>query len=133
MKLILVYIAAWLVGLLSNLLISNFYYNEPFSFADLIGFATLSFLPALFICALLYTPGLFYLSRRLKGCNPAILFPVVSTFVLNAPVGLILLWLTGRTMRGSEAISFSVIFLVMGLLSGIGFVWQCNGLSKRQL
>jgi hypothetical protein len=131
MKLILVYVAAWLAGLISSLVVTNFYYGEPLSFADLIGFATLSFLPALLVCALLYTPGLFFLRRKFKGCRPAALFPAVSTFVLNAPVALILLWPAERTMRSSEAVSFAVIFLVMGLFSGIGFVWQCTGSGKQ--
>jgi len=131
MKLIFVYIASWLVGLLSSMLVSYFYYDEPFSVADLIGFATLSFVPAFLVCALLYTPGLFYLKRKFKGCKPPLLFPIASTLILNAPAGLIILWQTGRTMRSSEAVSFTVIFLVMGFLSGIGFVWRCDDAGKR--
>jgi hypothetical protein len=131
MKLIFVYIVSWLVGLFSSLLVSYFYYDEPFSVADLFGFATLSFVPALLVCALLYTPGLFYLKRKLKECKAPLLFPVVSTFVLNAPAVLIILWQTGRTMRSSEAVSFAVIFLVMGLFSGIGFVWSYGDASKQ--
>jgi len=125
MKLIFVYVVSWLLGLFSCLVVSYFYYGEPFSVADLVGFSTLSFAPALLVCALLYSPGLFYLKRRLGGCQPALLFPVVSVFILNAPVFLIIAWQTGRTMRSSEAVSFVVIFLVMGLVSGIGFVLCC--------
>ncbi len=131
MKLIFVYIVSWLLGLLSSMLVSYFYYDEPFSGTDLVGFATLSFVPALVVCALLYTPGLFYLKRRLKGCSPQWIFPVVSSLLLNTPVGLIILWQTGRTMRSSEAVSFVVIFLVMGFLSGIGFVWRCDDAGRR--
>jgi len=79
----------------------------------------------------LYTPGLFYLKRKFKGCKPPPLFPIASTLILNAPAGLIILWQTGRTMRSSEAVSFTVIFLVMGFLSGIGFVWRCDDAGKR--
>ncbi len=56
MKLIFVYIVSWLVGLFSSMLVSYFYYDEPLSVADLMGFATLSLVPAFLVCALLYTP-----------------------------------------------------------------------------
>ena len=65
MKLIFVYVVSWALGLLSSLLVSRFYYEEPLSAADLVGFSTLSFVPSLLICSLLYTPGLLWLSRRL--------------------------------------------------------------------
>jgi hypothetical protein len=126
MKLIFVYVVAWLLGLVSSLVVSHFYYGEPFSVADLIGFSMLSFVPAVLVCALLYTPGLLYLKRRLGKCEPRLLFPVASALVLNAPPFLTVAWQTGRTMRSSEAVSFIVIFLVMGFVSGIGFVWHCD-------
>jgi len=132
MKLTLVYVVSWTLGLISSLLVSHLYYQEPLSAADLIGFSTLSFVPALLVCSLLYTPGLLWLRQRLGRCEPQMLFPLVSTLLLNAPVISIIGWQAGRTMRGSEALAFTVIFLVMGLVSGIGFVWWCNGkLSLR--
>ncbi len=126
MKLIFVYAVSWALGLLSSTAVTHFYYREPFSVADMIGFSTLSFVPALVVCALLYTPGLLRLQRRLGKCQPRSIFPLTSTVVLNAPVILIIAWQAGRTMSMSEALSFIVIFLVMGLVSGIGFTWWCN-------
>lgn len=126
MKLIFVYLVSWALGVLSSTVVSHLYYQEPFSVADLVGFSTLSFVPAVLICALLYTPGLLYLKRILGKCEPRLLFPIASALALNAPAFLIIVWQAGRTMRSSEALSFSVIFLVMGLVSGAGFVWWCK-------
>ena len=127
MRLAFVYLVSWALGLIASLAVSHFYYDEPLSVADLFGFSTLSFVPALLVCSLLYTPGLLRLRRRLGGCRPRTFFPLLSAVVLNAPVVFIIAWQAGRTMSSGEALSFAVIFLVMGLASGIGFALWCGG------
>lgn len=131
MKLVFIYLVSWLSGMIVSVAVTHFYFREPFSTADLLGFATLSFVPSVFVCGLLYTPGFLWLKRRRGKCEPGFLFPLAA-LVLNAPVILVLVLLSGRAMGSSEAVSFLVIFSVMGLMSGAGFVWWCNNRSSAK-
>jgi hypothetical protein len=126
LKAVLLSTASWGLGVGASMTASHIYYGEPLSAADLIGFATLSLIPALLICLLLYTPGLIWLRRRRHGCKPALLFPLASAVVLNLPVFVVLAWQSGGKMVVSEAFSFAWIFGVMGVAYGVGFVWRCR-------
>jgi hypothetical protein len=103
--------------------------GEPFSFNDLLGFSSLSFVPALLLCALLYAPALLWLRRRRAGCRPAFLFPVLSGLLLNLPVLLLMLaaaW-KGKFFSGTgEVVIFAAAFITTGALFGVGFVVDCR-------
>ncbi|HEX8719290.1 MAG TPA: hypothetical protein VF736_01480 [Pyrinomonadaceae bacterium] len=126
LKVLLLSAASWALGLGAGMLAARLYYGEPLSAADLAGFATLTLLPAMLVCLLLYTPGLNWLRRRRRGCTPAPLFPVASAAVLNLPVFALLASQSGASMAASEAVSFAWMFGVMGVAYGVGFVWRCR-------
>jgi hypothetical protein len=83
------------------------------------------------IFTVLYAPGLFWLRRRLKGCEPAIFFPLASALFLNAPLFMTLALMAGRKMVASEAILFASGFLTMGLMFGLGFIWSYRDKAFR--
>lgn len=122
MKLIIVSFIAWLSGVAVISASSYFFYGE-LSSADFMGFAGMSLIGAVIIFAALYIPGLLWLRRRLGGYRPALLFPLSSSLVLNAPVFLLIALMAGRKMAVSEAILFACGFLTMGLIFGLCFVW----------
>jgi hypothetical protein len=130
LRLTLVALASWLVGLGVISAISYFVYQE-LSLADLMGFGGMSLIAAVFVFAALYAPGLFWLRRRLRGCEPAVLFPLASALFLNAPLFMLLALLAGRKMVASEAILFASGFLTMGLVFGLGFIWSYRDKSSH--
>src|SRR6476659_7960226 len=54
----------------------------------------------------------------------ALLFPLASAVVLNTPVFLIEFLAIGRTLAASDALACIVAFLLMGIVFGLGFVWN---------
>jgi hypothetical protein len=113
MKLISISLVSWLLGLL--LLMSIFDINS--------GTVTSLIMTAL-LFSLAYAPSLSWLRRRMGGCRPAVLFPLSSAVVLNLPVFLIEILAIGRTLAPSEALACIGIFLLMGTVFGVGFVWK---------
>lgn len=126
----LVALTSWLVGVGVISAISYFIYEE-LSLADLLGFGGMSLIASVFVFTVLYAPGLFWLRRRLRGCEPAILFPLASALFLNAPLFMLLALLAGRKMVASEAILFASGFLTMGLVFGLGFIWSYRDKTVR--
>lgn len=123
MKLVIVWLISWLSGVAVISASSYLFYHE-LSAADFIGFAGMSLIGALVVFAALYTPGLLWLRKRLRGCRPALLFPLAAGLILNAPLLLLLAFMAGRKMAVSEAILFASGFLTMGAIFGLGFVWR---------
>jgi len=113
MKLISISLVSWLLGLL--LLMSLFDINTA---------TVTSLVMTALLFSLAYAPALSWLRRRMGGCRPALLFPVVSAIVLNLPVFLIEILAIGRTLAPSEALACSGAFLLMGTVFGLGFVWN---------
>jgi len=125
LRLALVAIVACLAGSLAGTLFV-FAGGEPFSFADLLGFASLSFVAALLLCAILYAPALALLRHRLKGRTPTLLF-LSAPLLLNVPLFLLLLAAarSGGFFSGAgEVAVFAVAFATTGALFGLGFVWS---------
>lgn len=129
-RIILVALGSWLIGLGVISAISYFVYDE-LSLADFLGFAGMSLIASAFVFTALYAPGLFWLRRRLKGCEPAIFFPLAAALFLNAPLFMTLALLAGRKMVASEAILFASGFLTMGLMFGLGFIWSYREKAVR--
>ncbi len=129
-RLIIVGLASWLVGVGVISAISYFIYEE-LSLADLLGFGGMSLIASVFVFTVLYAPGLFWLRRRLRGCQPAIFFPLASALFLNAPLFMLLALLAGRKMVTSEAVLFASGFLTMGLVFGLGFIWSYRDRDVR--
>jgi hypothetical protein len=112
MKLITISIGSWVAGLLAILLAN-------LSAASL---GSLIFVALLF--ALAYGPSLIWLRNRLGGCRPFVVFPLASALVLNLPVFFIGILAIGRTLVVAEAFAFIGAFVLMGMVFGVGFVWN---------
>src|SRR6185295_11242809 len=98
MKLISISLGSWLIGLSALLFTFLVVEGESLSMAELKGATITSLIVAALLFSLAYAPSLFWLRKRLGGCRPAALFPVVSALVLNLPVFLIGILAIGRTL-----------------------------------
>jgi hypothetical protein len=125
MKLILVAVISWLLGLVTHLIPMYLIFDEPPSTADLIGVGGASLIFSLLVFFLVYTPGLFWLRRRRAGCQPAIHFPIAST-ILTIPILLVIGLRVSKSFSTGEALLFMIQFLVAGICFGFGFVWYCR-------
>ncbi|HKO98177.1 MAG TPA: hypothetical protein VJU86_14360 [Pyrinomonadaceae bacterium] len=124
MKLISISFASWLLGLSAILFVFVIVEGESLSAGDLKGVTVTSLIIAALLFSLAYAPSLFWLRKRLGGCRPAALFPLVSALILNLPVILIGFLAIGRTLGAAEAFAFIGAFVLMGTAFGIGFVWN---------
>jgi uncharacterized membrane-anchored protein YitT (DUF2179 family) len=124
MKLILISLASWFVGLAAILFTFMFVEGESLSSADIKSATTSSLIVAALLFSLAYAPSLFWLRNRLGGCRPVAIFPFTSALVLNLPVFLIGFLAIGRTLVASEALAFIGAFILMGTAFGLGFVWN---------
>ena len=98
--------------------------GESLNTASLKSATITSLVIAALLFSLSYAPSLFWLRKRLGGCRPAALFPIVSAFILNLPVFLIGILAIGRTLGAAEAFAFIGAFVLMGTAFGLGFVWN---------
>ena len=124
MKLLSISFASWLVALQAILVTSYLVDGAAPGRMDIKGATITSLVMAALLFSLAYAPVLFWLRKRLGGCKPALLFPLASAVVLNAPVFLIGILAIGRTLAPAEALAFIGAFLLMGTAFGLGFVWS---------
>jgi len=117
MKLVLMSLVSWLFGLL---ILSSFYAGD----GRQLNVTVTSMIMAALLFSLAYAPSLFWLRQRMGGCKPALLFPLASAVVLNAPVFLIEILAIGRTLAPADALACIVAFLLMGTVFGLSFVWN---------
>ena len=117
MKLVLMSLVSWLFGLL---ILSSFYVGD----GRQLNVTVTSMIMAALLFSLAYAPSLFWLRQRMGGCKPALLFPLASAVVLNAPVFLIEILAIGRTLAPADALACIVAFLLMGTVFGLSFVWN---------
>ena len=117
MKLVLMSLVSWLFGLL---ILSSFYVGDGRE----LNVTVTSMIMAALLFSLAYAPSLFWLRQRMGGCKPALLFPLASAVVLNAPVFLIEILAIGRTLAPADALACIVAFLLMGTVFGLSFVWN---------
>ncbi|MEP6922711.1 MAG: hypothetical protein ABI967_16445 [bacterium] len=124
MKLLSISLGSWLLGLSAIMLTFYVVEGESLSTTDVKGATIISLVVAALLFSLAYAPSLFWLSRRLGGCRPTIVFPLASALVLNLPVFLIGILAIGRTLAPTEAFAFIGAFILMGTAFGLGFVWN---------
>ncbi|HKP71378.1 MAG TPA: hypothetical protein VJT82_00475 [Pyrinomonadaceae bacterium] len=139
MKLLLLSIFASVAGTCAGLVVlfatSYAFHGGDVDTLDVMSFIPLMIVPALLMCGVLYAPGLLWLRRRRRDCEPASLFVLAAAFVLNVPAFLVLLagLLAGNVFFGvGEILLFAVAFVVAGLVFGRGFVRYCEGKTNRQ-
>jgi len=112
------------LGLTVILLTFSAIEGDHLSAADIKGATFTSLVVAALLFSLAYAPSLFWLRRRLGGCKPAAIFPLVSALLLNLPVFLIAILAINRTLAPAEALAFIGAFILMGTTFGLGFVWN---------
>ena len=118
MKLVAISLISWLVGLM--LILSKFFVAG----GQALSATVTSMIMAALLFSLAYAPSLSWLRQRMGGCRPALLFPLASAVVLNAPVFLIEILAIGRTLSPYDALACIMAFLLMGTVFGLGFVWN---------
>ena len=128
MRLLLTAILSLLAGLVAHLLLVFFALGDPLSFEDLMGVGVMSVAYSLVVFSLVYLPGLFWLRKRLPGCEPAHYFPLFTALVLNLPVAVfVLLWhKLGGVFSTGEAVLLVLQFVIAGAVFGAGFVWHSS-------
>jgi hypothetical protein len=123
MKLISISVGSWLLAL-QAILVTSYLIGGDAGRMDIKSATITSLVMAALLFSLAYAPALFWLRKRLGGCKPALLFPLASAVVLNAPVFLIGILAIGRTLAAAEALALIGAFLLMGTAFGLGFVWN---------
>jgi len=118
MKLVSISIVSWMTGLV--LILSRFFVVG----GEALSATVISMIMAALLFSLAYAPSLSWLRQRMGGCRPALLFPLASAVVLNAPVFLIEILAIGRTLSPYDALACIMAFLLMGTVFGLGFVWN---------
>jgi hypothetical protein len=124
MKLICISLGSWLVGLSAILFRFVVVEGGSLNTASLQSATITSLGLAALLFSLSYAPSLFWLRKRLGGCRPAALFPIVSALIMNLPVFLIGILSIGRTLGAAEAFAFIGAFVLMGTTFGVAFVWN---------
>jgi hypothetical protein len=76
----------------------------------------------------IYLPAMLLLRQLLKDCRPAFVFPIVASVAGVVPVGLFIFGWGGtfRDLFSSDVFLFYAMFVPVGLMFGIGFVWLCR-------
>ncbi|HEY6217365.1 MAG TPA: hypothetical protein VIW74_11880 [Pyrinomonadaceae bacterium] len=118
MKLVSISLVSWMTGLV--LILSRFFVVG----GEALSATVISMIMAALLFSLAYAPSLSWLRQRMGGCRPALLFPLASAVVLNAPVFLIEILAIGRTLSPYDALACIMAFLLMGTVFGLGFVWN---------
>ncbi|HEV7745587.1 MAG TPA: hypothetical protein VGO56_11375 [Pyrinomonadaceae bacterium] len=124
MKLICISLGSWLIGLAAILFVFVVVEGGSLNTASLQSATITSLAIAGLLFSLSYAPSLFWLRKRLGGCRPAALFPIVSALIINLPVFLIGILSIGRTLGATEAFAFIGAFVLMGTTFGVAFVWN---------
>jgi hypothetical protein len=105
-----------------------FFMNQKVSAEDLAGVAMFCFVPSLLMSALLYTPGLHWLSKKRRECGPPMLFVAVCAGLLNIPAFAVLGYsaASGGFFGEGEAWYFAAAYFVGGTLYGVVYAWHCR-------
>jgi hypothetical protein len=124
MKLVSISLGSWLLALAILLLAFSVVDGGTLGLTDVKSSTVTSLIITALLFSLAYAPALFWLRKRLGGCQPALAFPFASAVVLNLPAFLIGILAIGRTLATSEALAFISAFILMGIAFGFGFVWN---------
>ena len=130
LKLAIVYIVSWLVGVAVYLSSLYLIYGQTAEGADLSAVLFWSFGAALLAFPLIYLPIMFLLRRLLRGYKPAVAFPAVASLIFVIPTAFILgIFSLGnggflRSLLSPEASLFYCMFVAVGVSFGLGFVWS---------
>ena len=117
-------IAAWALGL-AFIAATPYFTNDgaDFTATDLMGFGTLAIAASGVLILVLYLPCLYWLKKRRGGIKPRRELLLLSRFLCNLPVFILLLSLINRKMVLTEALGFIATFAIIGAAFGLGFTW----------
>ncbi len=123
MKIIIIFLASWVVGLAAYLGSLALFYRQSISSGDLsavLFWSLLAFALAFFV---LYLPALFRVRRWLRGVRPLWPFPLLAVLLGVVPTALILFFWGGgvRSLVSPEASLFYSMFAAVGVVVGFGF------------
>lgn len=121
-KLLFSALIAWALGLASIAAILYFTNDgADFTLTDLSGFGVVAIVVSGLLMLVLYLPSLYWLKRRRSGVRPRREFLLLTGFLCNLPVFIVLLTLVNRKMVLSEALGFIATFVIIGSVFGLGF------------
>ena len=121
MKLVLIGLLSWAVGMVAALALYLGLYREMPSGPDLMGVLVLSLIVTQVAAYALYAPGLFWLRRRLGGTKPAGLFVLASALILNLPAFVVMGLAVGDRFQPTEALMFGGLLVLFGAVFALGF------------
>ena len=124
-------VVAWVSGLV---LVSAVLYSAnggaDFSFTDVAGFGGIIIIGSAILLLIYYLPAMLWLRR--KTSRP-LWFAFAGGLILNLPTFILFYLLIGRKMVASEAILFMLVFLIMGVVFGLGFLWSQRSLRRANV
>jgi hypothetical protein len=123
-KLSLLCVVAWVVGVVAYIGALAVLFRQSISFGDFIAVLVGSAVAFALAFITLYLPALFGLYRMLGGVRPAWAFSVLAMVLGLAPTALIVFYWGGglRGLISCEASLFYIMFSVVGLIIGLGYV-----------
>ena len=123
-KLFLLCVVAWIAGILAYIGALAALYRQSISSADFIAVLIWSAVGFVLAFLIIYLPALFSLRRVLGGVRPAWPFPLLAALLGIAPTAFVLFYWGGdlRSLISHEASLFYVMFSVVGIIIGLGYV-----------
>ena len=126
LKIIIIFIASWLIGLAAYVGALALCYRQFISAGDLAAVLIWSF-PAFAVAFFaLYLPALHTMRRWLHGVHPLWPFPLLAVLLGLVPTGAILFFFSGgdvHSLASAEASLFYTMFGATGIVVGFGYVF----------
>jgi len=133
-KIIIIFIVSWVVGLAAYLGSLALFYRQSISFGDLTAvlfWSILAFAVAFFA---LYLPALHAMRRWLHGVRPLWPFPLLAVLLGVVPTAAIAFFFSGgdvRSLASPEASLFYSMFGAAGIVVGLGYAFVMTVPNKR--
>jgi hypothetical protein len=125
MKIIGIFVTAWLVGLAAYLGSLALFYRQSISAGDLSAVLFWSLLAFALAFFALYLPVLFGVRRWLRGVRPLWPFPLLAVLLGVVPTALMLFFWGGgiQSLFSPEASLLYSMFAAVGVVVGFGFAF----------
>lgn len=123
LKIILVFLTAWVIGLAAYLGALALFYRQSSSAGDFSALLFWSLLAFAIVFFVLYLPALFGLRWWLRGVRPLWPFPLLAVLLGIVPTALIVFWWGGgfRSLLSHTAYLFYAMYAAVGVVVGVGF------------
>lgn len=133
MRIIIVFVASWLSGIVAYGGALALFYGETISTGDLSAVLFWSLLTFGVLFFALYWPVLHRIRRRLRGVRPLWPFPLIAAMLAIAPAIPIVFFNGGslRSFASEEAYLFYLMFGAAGAVAGVGFAFVYRHANDR--